>query len=132
MLAIESDMLRLFARQDGVRLRAGSHQDATGGQIDCVLCRAAAKPQRPSAAICIEEHLPRSETFRKPDPLLERFAHFFMVQRVARRIDEPAPVYNRGTTPSGDKLGQTRLTLLARGRNALGANLQRVIQELLG
>ena len=87
MFAIDAHLLRLFAREHCIRLRAGRNQDGARAQDD--LARRGRRirlgeAQRAGTAELIEQHLLRRQLLGKGDPFLQRLRDLLVVERVAR------------------------------------------------
>ena len=123
--AVERDAGAL-ARQHGIGLGAGRHQHRAGRQRHRLAVAERAAPaafvdlhpleaQRACPAAPVHFHGERREALGEADAFLQRLRHFLMVQRVARRVDQPAPVGDGDAAPGAQQLADAR-RLAGRGR----------------
>jgi hypothetical protein len=86
--AVERDILRIFAAEHRVGLRSRRHQDRLGGRHS--------HPHRPQPDLSaaprrghsIHFHLFRRQAFGEAHAFFERLGDFFVIQRVAGRVDQ--------------------------------------------
>ena len=107
--AIEKDIVRVFARQHGIGLRAGGHQDGVRGHphglsLDSQTARLGIvvvthDVQSGCGTRSIHLYFVRSNTLGKENSLFQSLRDFFMVQRVTRRIDHAFAVSDADASP---------------------------------
>ena len=125
ILAVERDP-GTFARQHGIGLGAGRHQHRAGRQRNRLAVAEGPAPaalvdlhaleaQRACPAALVHFHGERRQALGEPDAFLQRLRDFLMVQRVARRVDQPAPVSDGDAAPGAQQLTNAR-RLAGRGR----------------
>ena len=95
---VEEDVGTVFPAQHRVWLRAGRYQNRFRGHPHR-LAGLRLQTQGRRLAIGVQFHFFRRQAFREADAFLERFVHFFVVERVAGRIDQPAPVRDGHASP---------------------------------
>src|SRR5690606_6315412 len=74
----------------------------------------------------------RRQPFGEADALLQRLLDLFVVQRVARRIDQPAAIGDGHPAPGIEQLADARRAVLLGGGPALRADGAGVAEELVG
>src|SRR6185436_860489 len=136
---VEDEVAGILAREDRVGLRSRGDEEGARGQLDLGLRRIAGvvrrlrgRPQRANMARVVDERLERREPLAEADPFLEGLLHLLVVERVRGAVDEALAIRDRGAAPELEQLEDARLPPFARGRVALGADRERVREELLG
>ena len=100
-------MLAVFARQDGIRLRAGGDDDCSCRQLDVVvvaplalgIATLAAEGDRAHRRIRIDVDASRRQALCKAQAFFKRPVQFFVIERIGRTVDQPAPISNRHAAP---------------------------------
>ena len=108
----------------------GRHEHGVRRQI--VLGAAIVEANTARRAVVVHVDTDRCHALGEPDSLLQRFLHFFVVQRVGRAVDQAPAVRNSDAAPVTQHLGNARLTPLCLGLLTFIAYGARVCQEFLG
>jgi len=83
--AVERDVVFVLAGENSVGLGAGGYQDRSGGQGDIAF-----EAQGFGCAEGIDQNFFGREVLGEADTFLKGFGDFFVVERVAGRVDEAA------------------------------------------
>ena len=107
--AVEDDVVVVFAGEHGVGLRAGGHQDRCGRAASTCLARGDSLPvassqsyfeRRATAApVAIHFHFFGRQALGEAHAFFERLGDFFVIERVAGRIDQAAAVGDGDAAP---------------------------------
>ena len=114
--AVERDVVLVFAGQHGVGLRSAATRIVRAGKrhrlarLRCSRRRSAVGVRRS----CIDLHFFRRQAFGEAHAFLERLGDFFVIQRVAGRIDQTAAVSDGDAAPGVQQVDQ----IAARGLRA--------------
>src|SRR5690606_19419259 len=91
---------------------------------------AEAEADRTSVPVHLD--IDRRQAFGEPDSFLQRLGHLLVVQRVARRVDQPAAIGDGRTAPALQKLTQVRPAPFRWGLSALFAYCPGMGDEFVG
>jgi hypothetical protein len=105
MAPVENDVRRVLAAEHGIGLGPRRHQDRARRQHHPLrrLVRLRCRPgqlQRRRLAEEIDLDLDRGQQFGKANALLHRLCYLLVIESVARRVDEAAPVGDRHPAPA--------------------------------
>ena len=140
VFSIKREVGSIFACQHRIRLSSRRHQYAARRQFDFLACTPLAifaalltgEPNQSRQTFSIHLDRRRTQALRKPDTLLKCFLYFFVVQRIGRTIDHPAPISDGDAPPVPQQAEYVRFAPLLLRRRPLTAYGARMLEEFIG
>ena len=150
VLAVQGEVLRVFAREHGIGRGAGGDKNGVGGKVKFAgqplavrtgeratltfalilgLCGEINAAHR-AIVVCVNRQ--GRETFGKADAFLQRFFHLLVVERVRGAVDQAATIGNGGATPALQQFDDARLALFRAGAFPFRADRAGMCQEFFG